>query len=54
MWFRIYEPPFFVCENPEFLNFNIFVNQKVEILDKRPRQSTDLEEYVFLVPKNII
>ena len=28
--------------------------QKIKILDKRPRESTDLEEYVFLVPKNII
>ena len=28
--------------------------QKIKILDKSPRESTDLEEYVFLVSKNII
>ena len=26
---------------------------KIKIIDKRPRESTDLEEYVVLVPKNI-
>ena len=28
--------------------------QKIRILDKRPRESTDLEEYIVLEPKNII
>ena len=51
----------------KFRNFNIspsiFVDgfgtrekgvPKVIILDKRPRESTDLDEYVVVVPKNFI
>ena len=44
-----------------FVDFAIFPQvrhqwgyQKVKILDKRPRESTDFEEYIFLVPKNIM
>ena len=46
---------------PKFVDFTIFPQvryqwgvPKNKILEKRPRESTDLEEYVFLVPKNII